>query len=187
MLKQDLRRIFLQKRLSVTTDEYHQLSRQLSNVFFESFNLAAISLVHTYLPIEKKKEPDTWPIIERLQKEFLNIQICTPRVTNDRLESFYFEHRDKFKINKWGISESHEGEAVPEKKIDLVLVPLLAFDTSGHRVGYGRGFYDRFLAACRPDCKKVGLSFFEPVNSIDTDPLDIPLTHCLSPSRLYAF
>ena len=49
----------------------------------------------------------------------------------------------------------------------LVLVPGVCFDQTGHRVGYGKGFYDRFLKTCRPGCLKVGLSYFEPVDPID--------------------
>jgi 5-formyltetrahydrofolate cyclo-ligase len=69
-----------------------------------------------------------------------------------------------------------------------VFIPLLAFDKSGHRVGYGAGYYDRFLSKCKPDCLKVGLSFFEPVDEIsDADEFDVKLNHCVTPSKIWTF
>ena len=86
------------------------------------------------------------------------------------------------------IPEPKQGIPTPTDKIALVIVPLLAFDKSGARVGYGKGFYDKFLKGCRPDCKKIGLSFFEPIEQIsDTNEFDINLTHCITPNKLYQF
>ena len=73
-------------------------------------------------------------------------------------------------------------------EIDLVLVPLLAFDKNGYRVGYGKGYYDKFLSNCRPDVIKIGLSFFDAVDEIeDIDDYDLPLNFCVTPQRLYDF
>ena len=73
-------------------------------------------------------------------------------------------------------------------EIDLVFVPLLAFDKKGFRVGYGKGFYDKWLAGCRPDCIKVGFSYFEPVESIDDrHEFDVPLNLCITPHNVYVF
>ena len=70
----------------------------------------------------------------------------------------------------------------------MVLVPLLGFDERGHRVGYGKGFYDRFLAECNPKIQKIGLSLFEPVAQIDdTSDFDIPLDACITPNRIWYF
>jgi 5-formyltetrahydrofolate cyclo-ligase len=73
-------------------------------------------------------------------------------------------------------------------KIDVVFVPLLAYDTLGNRVGYGKGFYDTFLSECKPDVLKIGLSFFEPENIIeDLNQNDIKLDICINPSHIYRF
>jgi 5-formyltetrahydrofolate cyclo-ligase len=90
--------------------------------------------------------------------------------------------------NRWGIPEPAEGIEVPAEKIDLVFLPLLAFDLAGHRVGYGRGFYDNFLANCRRDVIKVGLSLFEAEAQIsDINPRDIAMNYCLTPNTIYEF
>jgi 5-formyltetrahydrofolate cyclo-ligase len=70
----------------------------------------------------------------------------------------------------------------------MVLIPLLAFDQTGQRVGYGKGYYDRFLANCRPDCIKTGLSFFPAEDKItDTNTFDIAMDFCITPDKIYEF
>ncbi|MET0298181.1 MAG: 5-formyltetrahydrofolate cyclo-ligase, partial [Flavitalea sp.] len=72
--------------------------------------------------------------------------------------------------------------------LDLVLVPLIAFDKKGYRVGYGKGFYDKYLANCREDCVFAGFSYFEPIPEIsDRDDFDVPLDLCITPQNVYVF
>lgn len=77
---------------------------------------------------------------------------------------------------------------MPTSKIDVVFVPLLAYDNKGNRVGYGKGFYDHFLSECREDVVKIGLSFFEPEEAIeDVSATDIRLDYCVTPMTVYNF
>ena len=70
----------------------------------------------------------------------------------------------------------------------MILVPLLAFDRKGMRVGYGKAFYDKFLAGCKPDIIKVGVSILDPVESIDdVYEHDVPLSCCITPKEFYDF
>ena len=93
-----------------------------------------------------------------------------------------------FTKNSWGIPEPLEGILINEQQLDVVFVPLLAFDKAGNRVGYGGGFYDVFLKNCRKDVVKVGLSLFEPVEKIDgINEYDIPLNYCVTPTNTYEF
>ena len=94
--------------------------------------------------------------------------------------------------NRWGIPEPAPptGPAVTPAAFDAVLVPLLAVDETGHRVGYGGGFYDRFLAQCRPGTQLIGLHVIdEPLleSIADVLPTDVPLTACLSPGGVRRF
>ena len=76
----------------------------------------------------------------------------------------------------------------PVSMIDVVFVPLLAFDTNGNRVGYGKGFYDKFLSQCQPETIKIGLSFFEAEEEIaDVYQDDIRLDYCVTPNKIYDF
>jgi 5-formyltetrahydrofolate cyclo-ligase len=151
-------------------------------------DLKSIKVVHSFLPILSKKEPNTSLIIDRLKKDFPQIRISIPRVENNDLLNFYFEDESQLKKNQWGILEPASGEPTPTEIIDLVIVPLLAFDRKGNRVGYGKGFYDRFLNDCRTDCKKVGLSFFEPTSSILLkEAHDIPMDVVITPTHVFTF
>ena len=86
------------------------------------------------------------------------------------------------------IFEPDSNDIIIPGEIDLVFVPLLAFDTNGFRVGYGKGFYDRWLAECKSSCIKVGFGYFEPIESIDDrNEFDVPLNFCITPYRIYEF
>ncbi|HYC85318.1 MAG TPA: 5-formyltetrahydrofolate cyclo-ligase [Chryseosolibacter sp.] len=184
MTKEELRKIYLQKRLAMGEAEYLALNKQICENFFALVDLSFAVVFHSFLPIEKTREPNTWLIIERIRREFPHIRISVPRINNETslLDNFYFEGLHQLQNNTWGIPEPKQGIPTPTEKIDLVLVPLLAFDSTGHRVGYGRGFYDKFLATTRKDCRKIGLSFFPPVESIDNiHPHDLALDMVVTP------
>ena len=184
MTKQELRNIYLEKRQSLSEAEYGQLNFQLYQHFFSSIDLSFIKVMHVFLPIISKKEPDTWLIIDRIRREFPHIRLSIPRVNNKQgeLENFYFEGLHQLTTNTWGIQEPKQGIPTESEKIDFVLVPLLAFDLQGHRIGYGKGYYDKFLATCSDRCIKCGYSMFDPVNKIDeVTSTDIPLDNCITP------
>ncbi len=188
MTKAEARKIYLEKRLALTDAAYQQLNFQLYQQFFTHINLSFIRCLHIFLPIESKREPDTWPIIDRIRREFPHVRLSIPKVAGDQLENIYFEGLHQLKKNKWGIFEPQQGVPTPAEKIDMVIVPLLAVDARGHRVGYGKGFYDRFLSTCRPDCQRIGISYEEPCEALeDIDNYDISLTHCLTPLNLTSF
>jgi 5-formyltetrahydrofolate cyclo-ligase len=188
MTKQEVRKIYLQKRLDLSEGEYQQLNLQLYNQFFTQLDLSFIKCIHIFLSIESKREPDTWPIIERIRREFPHIRISIPKIAGDELENIYFEGLHQLKKNKWGILEPEQGLPTPAEEIDLVIVPLLAFDEKGNRVGYGKGFYDKFLSKCRKDCQRVGVSFFEFIEKIeDVSNFDYSLTCCLTPIEFFQF
>lgn len=190
MTKKELRNVYLEKRISLTSDKYADLNRLISENFFSSIALANVKTLHTFLCIEKNNEPDTWPIIGGIRSQYPQIRICIPRVneTTEILENILFESREQLSKNKWGIPQPHSGSPVPVKEIDLVLIPMIIFDKHGQRVGYGKGYYDKFLSSCRADCQRVGISLFEPVERIDdVDQFDIRMDYCLTPSNLYRF
>lgn len=172
----------------MSLSEFNSANQKLCASFFSTIDLKSVNVIHTFLPILSKKEPNTLLILDKLRKDFPNIRISIPRVENDHLKNFYFENENQLRKNQWEILEPTSGETTPTEKIDLVIVPLLAFDKKGNRVGYGKGFYDRFLSECRSDCKRVGLSFFEPINEItNVDDHDVKVTCCVTPQKLYSF
>lgn len=186
MLKKELRSGYLEKRLALSDTEYADRNQKLFENFFASVDLTGVNVIHVFLPMIKYKEPDIRPILERIKKEKPSIRFSIPRVNNKTqvLENFYFESPDQLKENKWGIQEPQFGERTPPEDIDLVIVPLLAVDKDGHRVGYGKGYYDKFLSLCKPTCLKVGISLFEPIEKIeDVNEMDVALNTCITPVR----
>ena len=190
MQKQDLRKEFLQKRKALTEQEVEGFSKKIHDWFFRSIPVHTYTTIHTFLPIKHNHEVDTWLIINTLQKDFAT-NIIIPKSHEDGTMSHYLFTKDTvFEENKWKISEPTHNSSliIHNSKIDLVLIPLLCFDKKGYRVGYGKGFYDRFLADCRPNVLKIGLSFFEPVEHIkDIDAYDIRLDYCITPNKIWQF
>ncbi|HEY9046488.1 MAG TPA: 5-formyltetrahydrofolate cyclo-ligase [Ohtaekwangia sp.] len=189
MTKAALRKLYLTKRQSLSEAEYLQLNHQLCENFFAHVELSFIKVLHCFIPIEKNREPNTWLIIDRIRREFPHIRLSIPRISGDgSLENFFFEGLHQLQQNSWGILEPKQGIPTETVKIDMVLVPMLIFDMRGNRVGYGKGFYDRFLAACKPAVKSVGLSLFDPIEEIeDVDVHDIPLSYSVTPTQAFSF
>lgn len=190
MTKAELRKIYLQRRKSLSEAEYQLFNYKNCEQFFSHIDLSFIKILHCFLPITKNAEPDTWLIIDRIRREFPNIRLSIPRINEqaNALENFFFEGLHQLKENSWGIKEPKQGIPTEAKKIDLVLVPLLAYDVHGHRVGYGKGYYDQFLSQCKPDCQKIGISFYPPTEEIaDSSNRDIKLNACLTPDNFYTF
>ena len=189
MDKTELRTLFIKKRAALAESSYLLASSQIANHFFVSTDLSSIHVVHTFLPMIERKEVDTWLIIDRIKREFPHLKFAIPKINRqlNELEHFFFDGPSQLEENRWGIPEPKRGTAIAPKDIDLVLVPLLAFDAKGNRVGYGKGYYDKFLAQCRPDCKKIGLSLFEQVDFIEANDFDVKLDYCITPKKFHAF
>lgn len=185
MTKQELRKVYLQKRKALSEAEYGQLNFKVYQNFFTNIDLSFVHVLHTFLPIHSKREVDTWLIIDRIRREFPNVRVSTPKVNSQTgvFDSFYFEGLHQLATNEWGIQEPRQGIPTEPEKVDVVLIPLLAYDKNGHRVGYGKGFYDKFLSTCRPDCTKIGLSLFEAEERIDgVAEFDIRIDQCITPA-----
>jgi len=189
MTKKELRKLYLDKRKSLSEGDYAQRNMALYSHFFSSIDLSFINVLHTYLPIVQNNEADTWMIIDRIRREFPHVRLSIPRVGEDEtLENFFYEGPQQLVTSTWGIPEPKQGVSTPEEKIDMIIVPLLVIDRQGHRVGYGKGFYDKLMQKTRHDCNKIGLSLFGPVDSIDdVDAHDISLNSCVTPEGIMVF
>ena len=137
-----------------------------------------------------KNEIDTHTITDFIKFRNPGIKIAYP-ITNFvscEMIAILTDDDTEFKQNEYNIAEPVSGDELPASAIDIVLVPLLAFDKNGYRVGYGKGFYDRYLSNCRKDVINIGLSYFEPEEKIDDiDGNDIKMSFCITPSTIYEF
>jgi 5-formyltetrahydrofolate cyclo-ligase len=193
MTKSALRQQFLAQRRSLSAEEIESRSIQISNLLVDTFFAQTTrGILHTFLSIVRQNELNSWPIIHRIWHDFPAIQVAVSvsDTTTNQLSHYVLSPETSLIINSWGIPEPHPevDSAIASDQLDFVLVPLLAFDLQGHRVGYGKGYYDLFLAQCRPDCQKIGLSLFNPISFItDTEPTDIRLNACVTPTEIYWF
>lgn len=147
-------------------------------------------LVHIYLPIAKSREPDTLKFMRWLQHMISDVQFVISRsdFINHTMIHYLWDEHTVLTLNSWGIMEPSAGTVIEESQLDVVLVPLLVVDIQGNRVGYGKGFYDRFLAQCKPETVSIGLSYYEPVGSIsDIGEWDVPIHLCITPRSIYDF
>jgi len=187
MTKKEARIIYKQKRMELTDKEKVRMS-DLILIRFQELSLPPIQTIHTYLAVAAQNEIDTSVIVRYMSFRHPGLLQVVPRVEGDGLQHYFYEDETKLERNQWGIPEPVDAEMADPLSIDLVLVPLLCFDQNGNRVGYGKGYYDRFLASCRKDVLKIGLSYFEAEDRIeDHEEFDIPLNYCVTPNRLYEF
>ena len=190
MDKLALRKLYLAKRKTLSSKEITTKSQQVCDLFFQEIDLKSIKFLHIFLSIKKQNEIDTFLIIRRLQEKYPLINIV---ISRSNLDSFEMQHfileEENLVENKWGILEpsSSKLEVQPEQ-MDLVIIPLLAFDKQGNRVGYGKGFYDRFLQKCSPKALKVGFCLEEPIELIeDLNEFDVKMDVCIMPNKVWEF
>lgn len=186
MNKSEIRKEALKQRLSLSEGNRAVLSKKLLEVF-KTLDFSEIKSVHVFLPIKSKGEPDTFLMIDWLQEAHPAIEIIVPKAdfNTGLLSNHIYIGEDDLKPNHYLIPEPQHSRSTTTHP-DMVLVPLLAFDQRGYRVGYGKGFYDRFLQGL--SAIKVGLSFFDPITEINDVHLnDVRLDQCITPNGIIAF
>ena len=143
---------------------------------------------HIFLSIDKKNEVDTKPIIDILDGREKNIIVSKSDFKALTLKNYLLSEEVILEENEYGIPEPINGIKINSEIIDVVFVPLVAYDSKGNRVGYGKGFYDRFLQNLDSNTIKIGLSFFPPELLIkNIDEKDIKLDYCVSPEKIFNF
>lgn len=187
MTKKEARSLYKEKRLSLT-DSQRRKMEDLILIEFQKVDLVIPDRIMTYAGNEKLLEYDPG-LIDRFCT-FRNpmATFAFPRMVEDGLNAIIVGEGTEFLPNRFGIEEPVGGTIIEASQIDLAFIPLLAFDKKGCRVGYGKGYYDKFLSKARPDLIKIGFSFFEAEESInDTNDFDIPLDICVTPFQTYHF
>jgi 5-formyltetrahydrofolate cyclo-ligase len=187
MTKNELRAQYKVLRTHLSETEIEEKSLAIANGVL-ALDIWDKTYFHVFLPIEKQKEVNTEFLLHLLSGKDKEIVISKSDFTTRKMTHFLLTDNTKIKTNDYHIPEPVDGIEVPSSKIQVVFVPLLAFDTVGNRVGYGKGFYDQFLSECQPETIKIGLSFFEAENSIiDIFEKDVRLDFCITPKKCYRF
>jgi len=189
MLKSDARKIYRDKRNSISAAEKSRLD-DLLLIQFQSADLPFLHTVLSYRAIEENNEPNAELFTAYLEFRNPSLEIAYPRMNHaeQNFDAVMVNADTAFRSGPFNVPEPIGDHIVSPESFDLVIVPLLVCDLSGIRVGYGKGFYDKYLTHCRPDCIKCGLIYFDPVDSIsDAAEFDVPLDLCITPRNIYVF
>lgn len=187
MTKTELRIAYRLQRRKLTAAQLDDYSLQIANTLLQ-LDIWNCSFYHIFLTITEQHEVNTDYILNILSGKDKNIVLSKSDFKTGLLEHFLLTDNTIIKKNKYNIPEPIDGIPIPVEKIEVVFIPLLAFDKKGNRVGYGKGFYDTFLASCKPETIKIGFSFFEADSEItDVFEGDIALDYCVTPKQVYRF
>ena len=188
MTKKELRTFYKKQRSELTSEQKSSAITSITECVLPL--LTNDDVVHVFLPIERLHELDTYHLISRIKSAYPKLTLVSSISDFDTLEMpCYTLDVSKLQNNEYNIPEPAEPlTPVDSKLITVVLVPLLISDTTGYRVGYGKGFYDRFLSTLSSDCKIIGLNYFEPQEiTFEHSPFDIPLDRHVSPNGITIF
>lgn len=189
MKKKEARKTYNKKRQEVSyTDRLKWDDLILIN--FQTIDIPFLNTVFSFYPMEARNEVNVFILTDYLHFRNPSLQVCYPKmhISTPDMEAIACGADEIFEANAINILEPVSNTIVAPEDIDLVIVPMLICDVAGNRVGYGKGYYDRYLSRCRPDCIKVGVSYFEPIETVeDADQYDVPLNFCITPLKAYVF
>jgi 5-formyltetrahydrofolate cyclo-ligase len=193
MLKAAIRQQALASRKNISDEKWLSINLAIQKNLLEFLqDFSAGTRILSFQSILEKREIDLQPIHEKLCKSPFEFQLGFPRanVTDFSLQTYLTNEATQFERSAWGIWEPvpNASKKMQAKDWDVVLVPLLAIDLNGHRVGYGKGFYDRFLAETKSDCLTLGISMSAPIDLIsDLHVHDMALDLAVSPEGIHRF
>ena len=171
MDKTALRREIRDKKRAMTPEEIEVRSARLGELFIQTEAYRNAKTLYGYLPYNQ--EVRTVPMLEQALRE--GKRVAVPKVYGDTMKFIYIEDLSLVEKSEMGIPEPIADEPVADDPTALVLMPGLAFTEKGDRMGYGGGFYDKFLAA-EPNHPTLALCYaFQMVEHIPTEDYDIPV------------
>ena len=186
--KAELRAAYLARRQALTEAEWAARSFQVAQHLFDQVTFTPEDTVHVFIPIARKRELDTWPIIRGLWERGCTVVVPVSNMATKTMEQARLLPDTPLAEVGYGMQEPADPEFMAAEQITHVLVPLLVVDRQGHRIGYGGGFYDRFFERISPQVKRIGLSLESPVDDIpEVHEQDVPLQGCITPKGYVAF
>ena len=166
-----LRSLIRDKKRAMTEEQIESASARLGALFAESETYKQAKTIYGYLPYNQ--EVRTVPMLERALRD--GKQVAVPKVFGDEMKFIYMTDLSQVEKGYAGIPEPVADGPVADDPTALVLMPGLAFDAEGNRIGYGGGFYDKFLAE-EPGHPTIALCYaFQMLPKIETEEFDIPV------------
>jgi 5-formyltetrahydrofolate cyclo-ligase len=187
MNKFELRQKYRLKRQALNQEECNALSKLILNKLVTSFDLKNLN-VGIFLPIERQKEPNTFLLFSMIDKSITNLY--APKVIPNKEEMIFnrINSPDEILLGMYNIPEPLSTEQIDCRELNIILIPLMAFSGEGYRVGYGKGYYDKYLHEADKKLIKIGISMFDNTEEIDdVNKFDIKMDYCITPSKMYTF
>ena len=171
MDKKELRRQIREQKRAMSEEEIVAASERLGELFLNCPQYKDAKTIYGYLPYNQ--EVRTVPMMEQAMKD--GKRVAVPKCYGEEMRFIYMEDLSKVEKGYANIPEPVADEPVAQDPTALVLMPGMAFTRDGKRMGYGGGFYDKFLAA-EPDHPTVALCYaFQMVEDLPTEDYDIPV------------
>lgn len=189
-LKKELRIRLNRERKALSREDILTKSEKIYENWLAHFSLKEVNYLHVFQPIKKRNEIETSFFTDFARKRHGHVKIIVPVVNpySEHLTHVELANDIKMEINHWGIPEPK----MPFKKVspmqmDMVLVPMLGFDMEGNRLGYGKGYYDRFLNLVPAKCLKIGLCLEQGKveNGLPAEAHDVALDYIVTEEILY--
>ena len=184
--KEILRKVYLKERMAFSDEELEDYSKLIFENFKKGFAVSAGINISIFLPIKKFNEINTQYFIDFLWENKVNVFV--PKIFNGEMISVKIEPSTELVKNSWSILEPKTNDDFSGNYFDIVFTPLLYCDHNGNRIGYGKGFYDRFFKKINRDTLKIGLNIFTPNEEIsDITAEDERLDYLLTPTETLSF
>ncbi|MDZ7773333.1 MAG: 5-formyltetrahydrofolate cyclo-ligase [Balneolaceae bacterium] len=181
--KERVRTSLLDRRRRITKARYRAKSEIIRERLTDMPEFQDARTVHCYVSMNDRGEPDTHPLLREMLDAGRRVVVPVTDFDSGTLRHVELTSLEELRPNKWGVEEPEEGEEVPLPELDFIVVPMVGGDRQCNRLGYGKGFYDRFLE--RTDCFRVGLLFEECyVNELPADPFDVPMDAIVTDRQL---
>jgi 5-formyltetrahydrofolate cyclo-ligase len=184
--KNNVRQYFLTLRKQLDANMVDYASQLIKDQFLKEWDFKQQN-ISCFLPMTQKKEVNTFPLLQSLEKKN-KLWVPVTDFQQGRMAHFSFDQKTPLKVNPYGIPEPVEPKnTIDAKALDVIVIPLLAADFGGNRIGYGKGFYDKLLKDCSSQAIRIGLSFFEPIENIPCEAFDEKLHFLVTPKQTYRF
>jgi 5-formyltetrahydrofolate cyclo-ligase len=186
--KKELRQSYRQRRKQLSSQEVNEWSRKIAQQLAHWLDgKADLEHFHLFFPIAKFNEVNTFYIKDLLEEQGKVLYTSQVNREGSQLDTLKLPLDAAFFLDEWGIPVPQESLRVSPTKVQVVLVPLLAYDEKGNRLGFGKGHYDTFLGSLSQSVIKIGLSFFSPEAVLPVESHDIPLNYCITPEQVWVF
>ena len=181
--KEELRQHLLEQRESILEPEFYGASADIIEALKEQKEYRGAGTIHCYVSMNKRREVETRVLIQEMLIRGRDVIVPVTDFDSGTLRHLRLKSFSDLEENRWGVLEPTTGEEVSPEVMDLVIVPMVGGDEQCNRIGYGEGFYDRFLKDVR--CLKIGLSFdINVIEQLPTENFDIALDKIITEKRI---